>query len=291
MPHTLKPARLTARVSTLAILAALAATAAAPVSAQSPFERVEQGWSFFGNGMGPSELRLGVGGAYAPDYVGSDDYQFTPLPLITARNVFGFNFQPFALSYNLASYTGQDGLWSVTVGPRVGLELGRDEDDNAALEGLGDVGTSVLPGGFVNLRVGPVMASASVGTDVADGHGGTVADFGLSAPLPITEQIFLIPGVSASWADEDYMQSMFGITPAQFAASPIYTAAYTPDAGFKSVGASLTAVYNFNENWSANTRLGYERLIGDAADSPLVADQGSENQLSVIFGVSRAFRF
>jgi outer membrane protein len=268
---------------------ALASLAAAPALAQSPFDRVEQGWHFFGQGGQPAEVRLGLGAGFSPDYQGSDEYEVMALPVITARNVLGFNFTPFALSYNLAQYNSAGGAWSVGFGPRVAFDFGRDQDANVALAGLGDVDSSILPGGFVNVRLGPALATASFGQDIADGHDGAVADFGLSTFVPVSQQITLMPGITASWADDDYMQSYFGITAAQ-AATSAYTP-YTANGGFKSVGANVNAIYAINENWAANTRLSYERLLGDAADSPIVDGPGSANQFSVMFGVTRGFSF
>lgn len=277
--------------STTAILSGLsfAMLGSGVAVAQSPFERVEQGWHFFGEGGQPGEVRVGLGAGFRADYEGSDDYEAMALPILTARNVFGFNFQPFALSYNLARYNSASSVWSVGFGPRVAADFGRDQDANAALAGLGDLEASIMPGGFVNLRLGPVMASFDVGHDVADGHGGTVADLGISTFVPLTQQIVLMPGVDATWVDDAYMQSNFGVNAAQ-AANSAYSL-YTPEGGLKSVGASVNAIYNINENWAANALVGYDRLLGDAADSPLVAGQGSANQYSVILGVSRGFSF
>lgn len=260
-----------------------------PAFAQSPFDRVEQGWHFFGQGGQNAEVRLGVGAGFRSDYQGSDDYELMVLPILTATNMLGFNFTPFALSYNLAQYNSASGLWGLTLGPRVAADFGRDEDANNALAGLGDVDASILPGGFINLRLGPAMASVEIGQDVADGHGGTVADFGLTTFVPITQQIMLMPGISATWVDEDYMQSYYGINATQ-AANSAYTV-YNADGGFKTIGASVNAIYAINENWAANALLSYDRLLGDAADSPIVANQGSANQFSVILGVSRGFSF
>ncbi|MEQ8656989.1 MAG: MipA/OmpV family protein [Hyphomicrobiales bacterium] len=273
----------------LSIAVTLGSLAATPSFAQSSFERVDQGWHFFGQGGQPAEVRLGLGGGFSPDYQGSDEYEVMPLPIITARNVFGFNFTPFALSYNLAEYNSAGGAWSVGFGPRVAFDFGRDQDANAALAGLGDIDSSILPGAFVNLRMGPALATASFGQDIADGHDGAVADFGLSTFVPVTQQITLMPGLTASWADDDYMQSYFGISATQ-AANSAY-GAYNAEGGFKSIGANVNAIYAINENWAANTRLGYERLLGDAADSPIVDGPGSANQFSVMFGVTRGFSF
>lgn len=285
----MKPATTKTFATKLCIAAAFTSLAVAPALAQSSFERVQQGWHFFGQNGQPAEVRLGLGAGFSPDYEGSDEYEVMALPVITASNVFGFNFTPFALSYNLAEYNSAGGAWSVGFGPRVAFDFGRDQDANAALAGLGDVDSSILPGAFVNLRMGPALATASFGQDIADGHDGAVADFGLSTVVPVTQQITLMPGITASWADDDYMQSYFGINATQ-AANSAY-GAYNAEGGFKSIGANVNAIYAINENWAANTMLGYERLIGDAADSPIVDGPGSANQFSVMFGVTRGFSF
>ncbi len=43
-----------------------------------------------------------------------------------------------------------------------------------------------------------------------------------------------------------------------------------------------------NDKWSINGLLGYEKLIGDAGDSPITA-VGSDDQWSISIGLSREF--
>jgi len=38
------------------------------------------------------------------------------------------------------------------------------------------------------------------------------------------------------------------------------------------------AMYHLSQNWHLGAGALYSRLLGDAADSPLVADRGSKNQ-------------
>ena len=84
------------------------------------------------------------------------------------------------------------------------------------------------------------------------------------------------------------MQSCFGVTGRQ-AAGSIYTP-FAPDAGFKDVGLSLDARYAIFEGWSVTGMLSYERLVGDAADSPIVQGPGgSEDQVMGLIGVAHAF--
>ncbi|HSA82816.1 MAG TPA: MipA/OmpV family protein, partial [Geminicoccaceae bacterium] len=74
---------------------------------------------------------------------------------------------------------------------------------------------------------------------------------------------------------EDYMSSYFGIDAADAARSGLDQ--FNADEGFKdvSVGGALTYRY---DRLSVSLLANYARLIGDAADSPVVDDAGDENQ-------------
>ena len=65
------------------------------------------------------------------------------------------------------------------------------------------------------------------------------------------------------------METYFGVTPAESALSGTL-AAYSPGGGFKSVGAELNVRYEFAPQWAIRGEFIYEKLIGDAADSPIV---------------------
>ena len=66
-------------------------------------------------------------------------------------------------------------------------------------------------------------------------------------------------------------------------------AAYTPGGGVHAVGASSTALYQFDPHWGAYAYAKYDRLVGDAARSPIVRTIGSRNQLSG--GVALTYTF
>ena len=59
--------------------------------------------------------------------------------------------------------------------------------------------------------------------------------------------------------------------------------------GVYSYGAGTEAEYFFNPQWAAHTFVEYERLVGDAANSPLVTQRGSPNQFT--FGVGATYSF
>jgi outer membrane protein len=79
----------------------------------------------------------------------------------------------------------------------------------------------------------------------------------------------------------------FGITAAQAALSglPVYDAR----GGIRSYGLGTQATYAFTRQWAGELFLEYERLAGDAANSPLVTQRGSRNQLQLGAGVTYSF--
>jgi outer membrane protein len=89
----------------------------------------------------------------------------------------------------------------------------------------------------------------------------------------------------------------FSITPAQSAATvalapstglaplPVYTAG----GGVYSYGAGAQARYFWNPQFATHVFVEYERLTGDAANSPLVVQRGSPNQFTYGLGATYSF--
>lgn len=213
---------------------------------------------------------IGGGGAYAPDYEGSDDYEFQPFPF--ASIVYdGFIFiEGTSLGVNLLSYEG------LTAGPIARYGFGRDEDDNDALDGLGDIDGSLELGGFARYEAGIWSAALTVTQDVAGGHDGMVAAISTGVAVPLAGNLRSSIEASASWADSSYMDSFFDVSRSQALKSGYDQ--YEAGAGFKDVGIMLGLDYMVTEAIGVSGRVQYKRLIGDAADSPIVEDKGSADQ-------------
>jgi outer membrane protein len=168
-------------------------------------------------------------------------------------------------------------------GPLGGYNLGRDEDNDDALDGLGDVDGGVVAGGFVGYRVGPVLFDTSFHNTFGD-DGGYLIRFGAEVERPLRERLLLTARIGATYADEDYMQNYFGVNAAQSAASGL--AEFDADAGFKDVFAEVGLKAQLDANWEARASVRYSRLLGDAADSPIVE---SEDQFTTLLGVAYKF--
>ncbi len=66
-------------------------------------------------------------------------------------------------------------------------------------------------------------------------------------------------------------------------------AAFDGGSGFKDVGLQIEASYAVSDNWALNGQAGYQRLLTDAADSPLVDQEGSADQFLALIGVTYRF--
>ncbi|VAW10390.1 hypothetical protein MNBD_ALPHA09-2260 [hydrothermal vent metagenome] len=279
---------LTAPLTALSLVLAALGASLQGAAAQSDYDQGGTTNSGSGTGILGTEWTLiaGAGAVYAPDYEGSDDYEFTFRPLVRATwrdmatigNVTGgygaeitpFRFDSFSLGFGVA-------YWG-----------GRDASDNAALAGLGDIGSAVMGTATIANSFALVDARATLLYDFTGDRDGAAVEAGLSAPLITSDNgVDLVAGASATWASENYMANTFGINATQSANSGY--AVYDADAGFKDIGASLQASYDVTSQVAVTLRGEVKQLLSDAADSPIVKQQGSATQGSIFAGMTYQF--
>ena len=224
---------------------------------------------------------LGVGVMAQPRYPGSDEVIVVPFPLIAVSKFF---------IPGVGDVIDEDkNVRRFSIYPSFNFIGRRELSDSNELEGLDDVDWSLELGlglayrydwirGFVEVRQG------------FNGYSGQVADFGLDFIANPTEDLQLMVGPRASWGSDDYMETYFGITPGEEADSALYDKAYDASAGFNRLGLAATASYGLTDDITFHLRGGWDRLIGDAADSPIVKE-GSENQFYGGAGLSYRFGF
>ena len=83
------------------------------------------------------------------------------------------------------------------------------------------------------------------------------------------------------------MESYFGVSSAQSEKSGL--SPFDAGGGFKNVGITLGLDYVFTDSIGIGGRAQYKRLVGDAADSPIVDDKGSADQF--FSGLFLTYRF
>lgn len=227
-------------------------------------------------------LVIGGGGLLSPDYDGSDDYEVRALPYVSAKYSDWLSFSvPDGLKLTAINENG------FRAGVLASYRFDRDEDDNVALRGLGDIDGTVELGGFAEYK----FDALKLGLDVRQGLSD---DTGLLATLSLRHESRIGParisiGPQMTWGDDEYMQTYFGITPAQAAASTLGYAPYVAESGIRSYGLGFSAFTPVSDNWAITVIAGVSQITGDAADSPLVADEGSDTQYVV--GVFAGYSF
>ena len=233
-------------------------------------------------------LSLGGGVLVKPKYEGSDEHEVIGFPLIIPR--FSSNDETtFGQFRRRVSFKGIDDIrfraieWkNLELGPVAGYRSGRDQDDAPRLGGLGDIDDGLVVGGYAGVRVSNLLFDASATTQVTGEDSGVILRFGAEAIHDLSPELQLRTRIGTTWADDNYTQTFFGITAVQAARSTAMLTEYDTDAGFKDVFIDLNARYDLSDRWLLQIGGRYARLIGDAADSPII---DTEDQFSGQFAI------
>lgn len=235
------------------------------------------------------DLSLGLGAAVTPDYDGSDDYEPVPVWNLKLGNLYHretyVQLRGLSLESNLVP---DDHL-------RLGVVGGYDGD----YEDVEDDQVNDLSDPEDSLQVGIVagydfsarphedyVLQVEATYDALNGNGGLITP-SASVSLPLDQRLFWGASLSATWASEDYMSNRFGISSADSTRSGLRQ--YDAGAGFKDVALGSSLTYAFSESWALTGFAKYQRLLGDAADSPIVDDRGNANNFMA--GAVISYRF
>lgn len=229
------------------------------------------------------KFTLGAGILYVPAFLGSKDYQAVAFPNIKVE----YKDRLFASpGEGVGCKVINNDKWSA--GLKAKFDFGRTEDDDNpfriagdktnALRGLGDVDATVELGGFVEYSMGPLTYQLELRQGVG-GHEGLIVETGLDFRGFIEQcgkSIMYSFGPRATFADSNYNNAYFGIDQTQSARSGL--ARYDADTGLVSYGIGGFAVVPITDSVSLGVFVGYDRLAGEVADSPLIKERGDENQ-------------
>ena len=222
-----------------------------------------------------SEWRVSIsaGALVSPDYLGSDSHSLSLLlnPDIRWRQDTLF----LSLRDGLGTTLLRHG--NVHMGAVLRPRFGRDQDDNDALRGMGDICAAGEGGIFLRYADQNWRGTLELRQGFG-GHSGLVADALLDRVLRLRPDLILSAGPRLSWGSEDFAQTYFGVDTEQARRSG-YPRFAPQDYRFAGVAASLTWV--LGDRWSVTAFGEVGRIFGDAADSPLVDGRGSATQTLV----------
>lgn len=226
------------------------------------------------------DIRVGAAAMVRPTFEGSDRYRARPLPFITVdwRNT---------ISFGENGLTAQLRRGKFRLGAALTFDAGREDSGTGGvfaggddrLKGLGEIDFSLGFRGLAAWRVGPVELNVSATKFTGKQNDGVLATMGLSAPLPLGRKLIMIPSIRATWADDKYTQTYFGVTPLQ--ASRSLFPRFDAHSGLKDVRASVNLIYSFNRHWFAGANIGFTQMLGDGAKSPISISDTSSTELAI----------
>jgi outer membrane protein len=229
-------------------------------------------------------VTVGANGGAQPDFEGAKRDRFSASPIFSIHRVGSadrFTSPRDSASFALIDFGG------FRAGPAGKLRPARTAASYSELNGLGDVKLAVEVGGFAEyFPVDWFRARVEVRRGFG-GHDGVVADFSADAIVPVAQRFAWSGGPRFTLQDTRATAPYFSVTAAQALASGL--PAFDAKGGGHAVGAGTQLRYQISPQWEAHSFVEYDRLLGDAAASPLVTLRGSRNQVSVGLGASYSF--
>ena len=228
-------------------------------------------------------VTVGLGAQISPKYPGADKYRLGPLPYFNIRNVgdpLRFGAPDQGTSFGLL---GGDRRFDV--GPVFQLRGKRKEKDVGAA--VGDVGTTIEAGAFAEAWIGPNLRLRADARKGFGGHKAWLGDLTADAVARDGDRTLFSIGPRLRFSDARYQRVYFGVTPAVAVRTGL--PAYRPGGGLYAVGGVASLVHQFGPRWGLWGYGGYDRLVRDAATSPIVRRFGSRDQFSAGLGLTYAF--
>jgi len=218
---------------------------------------------------------LGVAGVAGPEYFGSDNFETAIVPTLN----FG------AIRWGaLEAGNGVRGVPDNGMSLRGAFRLlgDRSIEESPELVGLEDIDIALELGLGLTYQQTNWMAFGEIRKGVL-GHSAVTGTLGADLILRLSDRWNFAIGPRVNFGDDEFANDYFGVsTPtANFAA-------FNATGGALSGGLLMTASYYLDDNWSLDGALSYEKLLGDAADSPITM-RGSEGQWRIGLGLSRVF--
>jgi MipA family protein len=231
-------------------------------------------------------VMIGAEGQYSPDFEGANHSLFSPVPIFSIRRA--GSVDQFRSPRDNASIALID-FGDLRVGAVGKFVSSRKASSYSELSGLGDVKAAFELGGFIEYFPVSWFRVRNETREGFGGHQGVVSDFSADFIVPVTRAITVSAGPRFTLESTKAVSPYFGIDAVQAMATglPVFDA----KGGAQSAGAGAQVKYRINPQWEVHSYIEYDRLLGDAAKSPLVTARGSVNQTTVGIGASYSFDF
>ena len=264
-----KEFRMTDRSRLFALLLIAPTLTTAPAKAQD------------GSETGEKRTRIILGPQLSPSWPGSKDFSVTPYIDASRTRESAFEFeapdesfgQPLVHSGNFAF-----GPAFGFIGKRKASDIGAD---------LPKVGFTAEAGGFAQVALTPALRIRAEARKGLSGHKGWTGELSADYIARRGDDWLFSIGPRVTLGDAKYSRAYFGVTPEAAATSGL--PAYDSGGGIQSVGATAGYHRMLDKNWGIAVYGRYDRLVGDAANSPVTRQLGSRSQPSAGIALSYTF--
>ena len=235
---------------------------------------------------------VGVGIGYLPDYQGSDDYMIggAPFAKVTLKEKTDYYARLLAtdLQVNIINHP------VFRFGPAINYRFGRNDDvEDDVVKHMKEIEGTIEAGAFVGIQLvdkdnprNRFLSQIEFLGDVGGEYDGW--NIGLTANyyFMVHKAVDLFVGAGIMYADDNYMETYFGVDQEDSDRTDNILPVYEADAGFLMAKANAGAVMHLSYQWHIAAGVQYRPLLSDAADSPVVDDRGDSNQWVAGLGVA-----
>ncbi|MFM1307526.1 MipA/OmpV family protein [Yersinia enterocolitica] len=219
-----------------------------------------------------NELTLGGGVDVAPRYSGSNESRVTTALVIDYSMVNGF----FVSTTRGIGYGNSIGKldYSGALSYRAGRK-DRDVDSDSInygsdyLRGMGDVKGSAI--GVIGLGYEVtdwLNLQLQAEVPISQRSNGEALHFGIVSPLYTSSKNAVKLALTSSWGTSEYMQTYYGVSASQSAASGFTR--YDAGSGIYAYSLNMDWTHKINQDWSVDAETGFTQLTGDARNSSIV---------------------
>lgn len=229
-----------------------------------------------------TRTRVALGPQLVPNFPGSDSVSIRPFVDVSrakAGELMIFEAPDESAGFSLIQRQG------FAAGPSIGFQGARDSDDVGAA--LPKVGFTFEVGGFAQYEFAQGLRVRAELRKGIGGHKGLIGNAGVDYVRRDGDQWLFSIGPRITVADNRYHDAYFSVAPRD--AAPSGLRAFDAGGGVQAAGVTAGYLHQLTRHWGYSTYAKYDRLVGDAADSPIVRSLGSRNQFSA--GIAASYTF
>lgn len=227
-------------------------------------------------------VRVGLGAQSRPEFIGADSNKLSPLVDFSfQKGADQFDFEAPDDSFDIKLYSTED----FSFGPAANLQGNRKNKEVGAP--LGKVSTTFEAGGFAQYGVSDSVRLRMELRKGIGGHEGIVGNLGADYVWRDGDRYLFSLGPRLLFSNGRYQRAWFGVGSDASVASGLDE--FRPGGGVHAVAGTGGVHYQMSRNFGLFGYARYERLIGDAADSPVIRERGSRNQASGGAGLTYTF--